>query len=105
MIGGKRCILPLVFLVLCAANANSSGILWTLSGVEFTDGGSGSGSFVYNGDTGLYSSIDIITTEGTAFGGATYSFLDTGATFLSSIQLDAVTSGGGTSHRNSGCSS
>ncbi len=40
-------------------------VTWTLSGVTFPDGGTASGSFVYDEDTNLYSAVNVITTSGT----------------------------------------
>src|SRR5258705_12996304 len=52
--------------------ASADGVTWTFSGLTFDDGGTASGSFNYDAVAGTYSSIDITTTLGTAFGGATY---------------------------------
>ena len=75
-------IMPRAFLrfaikVLCIAALSApttfaGPILWNLAGVAFDDGGTASGSFVYNADTNTFSSIHIITTSGSAFPGATY---------------------------------
>ena len=66
-------MLVLLFCVPTIASAN--GIPWNLIGVTFDDGGTASGSFVYDAATNTYSSINIITAGGTAFGGATYTNL------------------------------
>jgi PEP-CTERM motif len=58
--------------------ASADGITWNLSGVAFDDGGTASGSFVFDALTNTYSAIDIITTAGSAFGGATYTGIDPG---------------------------
>jgi PEP-CTERM motif len=58
--------------------ASADGITWTLSGVTFDDGGTASGSFVFDALTNTYSAIDIITTAGSQFGGATYTGIDPG---------------------------
>src|ERR1700739_5028547 len=55
--------------------ASADGISWTLTGVTFDDGGTASGSFNYNAVTNTFSSIDITTTAGSAFGGAIYTTL------------------------------
>lgn len=57
--------------------ASADGITWDLVGVTFSDGGTASGSFVYDATTNTYSDIDITTTAGSAFGGATYTFIGT----------------------------
>lgn len=58
--------------------ASADDVTWTLENVTFADGGTATGSFVYNADTNTFSSIDIVTTAGTAFGGATYTAIDPG---------------------------
>lgn len=66
----------MLVLLFCAPSiASADGITWDLSGVTFDDGGTASGSFVYDALTNTYSSIDIITAGGSAFGGATYTSL------------------------------
>jgi hypothetical protein len=68
-----------VLIALCLPSiASADGVTWTLSGVTFTDGGTASGSFVYDADTNTVSDININTTEGAAFGGATYTGVDPG---------------------------
>jgi hypothetical protein len=67
--------LVLVVLFCVPSIASADGITWDLSGVTFDDTGTASGSFVYDATTNTYSSIDIITTPGAAFGGATYTSL------------------------------
>jgi hypothetical protein len=68
-----------LLMALCLPSiASADGVTWTLSGVTFTDGGTASGSFVYDADTNTVSDINITTTEGTAFGGATYTGVDPG---------------------------
>ena len=48
-------------------------ILWTLNNVTFSDGGTASGSFIYDADFNTYSAINIETTPGTErLSGATY---------------------------------
>jgi hypothetical protein len=65
-----------LFVLFCVPSiASADGITWDLSGVTFDDGGAASGSFVYDALTNTYSSINIITSTGTAFGGATYTSL------------------------------
>jgi hypothetical protein len=50
------CLLPLT--------ASAVPVLWTFSGATFSDGGTASGSFVYDADTNTYSSVNITTTAG-----------------------------------------
>jgi hypothetical protein len=54
------------------ASADGVTVKWTLSGVSFDDGGMASGFFDYNALNNAYSAINITTTAGSAFGGATY---------------------------------
>lgn len=60
------------------APASAMPLTWTLSGVVFEDGGTASGSFVYDADTNTYGTISVTTTAGTLFGGATYTLPDPG---------------------------
>ncbi len=59
---------------LIPAAASATPVIWTLHGVTFTDGGTASGSFIYDSDTNTYSSVNITTTPGTV--------ILTGATLL-----------------------
>jgi hypothetical protein len=56
----------LIFCTLYSISANATPVVWNLSGVTFEDGGTASGSFTYDADTGTYSAISISTTAGTA---------------------------------------
>ncbi|MCL4779446.1 MAG: VPLPA-CTERM sorting domain-containing protein [Gammaproteobacteria bacterium] len=56
--------------ILHAATASATPIQWTLQNVVFDDGGTASGSFIYDADTSGISSF-LITTSGGAFS-ATY---------------------------------
>ena len=49
-------------------------LTWTISNATFSDGGTASGTFVYDADTNTYSSINITTTTGSVRSGASYSF-------------------------------
>ena len=70
---------PALLVFLCVPSiALADGITWSLSGVTFDDGGAASGSFVYDAVTNTVSSINIVTTAGTTFGGSTYTALDPG---------------------------
>jgi hypothetical protein len=65
-----------LFVLFCVPSiASADGITWGLSGVFFDDGGTASGSFVYDAITNTYSSINVTTTTGTTMAGATYSTL------------------------------
>jgi len=54
--------------------ASADGITWTFSGVTFDDGGTASGSFVYDALNNTYTpgDITVTTTAGTVLTGATY---------------------------------
>ena len=56
--------------------ASADGVLWTLNDMVFSDGATASGSFVYDAATNTLSSINVTTTGGSAFGGATYTAVD-----------------------------
>ena len=47
-------------------------IRWTLSGASFNDGGTASGSFLYDADTSTMTGFDVTTTAGAALSGAHY---------------------------------
>ena len=72
---GLGTALLLLVLFCVPTSVFADGITWTLSDVTFGDGGTASGSFVYDAPTNAFSSIDITTTSGSAFGGATYTAL------------------------------
>lgn len=59
-----------------APTASADGVTWTLNNMVFSDGATASGSFVYDASTNALSSINVTTTAGSAFGGATYTAVD-----------------------------
>ena len=69
---------PVLLVFLCVPSiALADGVTWNLSGVTFDDGGTASGSFVYDAVMNTYSAINVTTTAGTTLTGATYtSFSD-----------------------------
>ncbi len=69
---GKRAGILALLTFSLAQSAHAIPIQWTLSGITFSDGGTAAGSFVYDADTNVYSSIDITTTAGSVLPGATY---------------------------------
>ncbi len=102
--------------VLClAASASAGPLTWSITGL-FNDGGTVSGSFVFDADTNAYSSIDVTTTDGTIRSGAHYTLYNpccpddptfllfvtgvggdlTGTPVLSTILLSPMTNAGGT---------
>jgi hypothetical protein len=67
-------VAALLFAVLLIPSlASADGITWTLSGVNLIDGGTVTGSFNYNATTNAYSSVNVASTAGLFFGGASYS--------------------------------
>jgi len=70
--------------------ASAAPVTWYLQGVTFVDGGTATGSFVYDANTNTYSSINITTTSGATLQGFTYAFYD--PTFSDATIVDFVTS-------------
>ena len=81
----KSSIRILVVLSALSLTASAGELLWTLNGVTFDDGGTATGSFVFDADAGvpcstaaspcgMFSSINITTTTGSSRTGATYLF-------------------------------
>lgn len=65
-----------LFVLFCVPSiASADGIPWVLAGVTFDDGGTASGSFVYDAVTNTYSAINVTTTTGATLTGATYTSL------------------------------
>jgi MYXO-CTERM domain-containing protein len=62
--------LALSLFVLSAAHAAASPVTWQFTGV-FADGGTASGSFVFNAGLDMYSAVNITTTTGSSFVGTT----------------------------------
>lgn len=75
----------LLALILVAVTADASPIVWTLNSVALNDGGTATGTFTFDPDAGTpcgsfgpcgtYSSVHIVTTNGSSRAGATYSFV------------------------------
>jgi len=89
-----RIFLGLIILGLSAASAAAAPLLWTLSGVTFSDGGAAAGSFVFDASTNTYSNISITTTTGSARTGAVYHFRLSAAPSVATL-IVAVTASGG----------
>lgn len=75
MTNRKLAALLTTALLASAPAADATPIVWTLEDVAFDDGGTASGSFVYDADLDAYSSISIVTTAGTSSPGASYDTL------------------------------
>jgi hypothetical protein len=69
----RRLILAALTALSLAASA--APVRWDLVGFAFNDGGTASGSFVFDADTSTYSSIDIVTTPGSLLSGTHYGAL------------------------------
>jgi hypothetical protein len=76
-------------LALSVGAANANPLTWNLEDFVFNDGGTASGSFVFDTTTGHYTDISIVTTVGTAFPGASYDTPDPASagnsTFFSAV--------------------
>jgi len=70
----RNIALGLVLLFATTFPAWAGSITWDLSGVTSSDGAIYSGSFVFNADTGIYSSIDIVSTGGSLTPADTYTY-------------------------------
>jgi hypothetical protein len=73
----RSCLMVCLFAFLLAFGVNAQTLTWTLSGVTFDDGGTGSGSFNYDASTNTYSNVNITTTSGSKQPGASYSVVIT----------------------------
>jgi len=65
----------LALAVCLVTTASGFPIAYSLVGVQFDDGGTASGTFIFDPATGLYSNVNITTTNGSARTGATYAFV------------------------------
>ena len=86
---------PVLFLSLSVPSiASAEGITWTLSGVTFDDGGTASGTFVYDALANTVGLVNIVTTAGVglgAFPGATYTSVNPGFVPPTSLEIAFVT--------------
>ncbi|HUP04955.1 MAG TPA: putative Ig domain-containing protein, partial [Bryobacteraceae bacterium] len=73
-----RALTLLAALAALAPLVSAAQVKWTLHSVTFADGGTATGSFVYDADSNTYSSVNITTTSGTAFAGAAYTQVTAG---------------------------
>ena len=65
--------LGLFVALIFSGSIHAAPVTWTIDSLLFDDGGTGSGTFSYDASTNAYSNIDILTTAGSDFGGASYS--------------------------------
>jgi len=82
------------------ASALAVPLLWTLNGVTFNDGGTASGSFVYDATANTNSAVNITTTTGSSVTGSTYTFVcsspcDGGLAFSPTYLVALTVSGSG----------
>jgi hypothetical protein len=63
-----------IAVLLFGFSAQAAPVTWTLEGVVFDDGGTAFGSFIYDADFNVYSSVNITTTAGTDLAGDTYQY-------------------------------
>lgn len=68
--------------------ASADPVTWTLQNVTLSDGGTASGSFVYDADANAYSGLNVTTSLGTLLPGTAYTGL-TNAIFFGSTLLGA----------------
>lgn len=89
-------ILGLTAAVLLAGSmaVNATPIMWNLQDVAFNDGGTASGSFVYDADTSTYSAINIQTTGNLSFTYSTADLLGAGRPFGFSAATGAFVGAG-----------
>jgi hypothetical protein len=74
-----------------SAAADAAPVVWTLVDGVLDDGGTASGSFVYDADTNTFSAINLVTTAGSVLGGGTFSvLLDGGATAAAFVPAGAL---------------
>lgn len=60
----RRSLVCFGLLLVCLSNASAFPVTWTLSGVTFTDGGTATGSFVYDADTNTTSAWSVTVAGG-----------------------------------------
>jgi len=92
----KRWFISFALIALCAISAQATPLTWYLEGVTFADGGTASGSFVYdvdNGVFGTYNNISITTTAGTTITATTFAYLDPSAINFSLVFHSVTTTG------------
>lgn len=78
-------IAAVILFVTLASQAYAATLTWNLLDVSFEDGGTATGSFGFDADTGNFSNVNITTTTESLFGGTTYSAI---GNFANDINLD-----------------
>lgn len=74
-----RKLAGIVVMLCCAVGAHATPVQWTLSDVLFDDGGTATGSFIYDADSATYSNISITTTDALLVPVATFTTLLSGS--------------------------
>ena len=69
---GQRNLVLLLVTLFASGSVCAAPVEWAIDSLVFDDGGTGSGTFTYDADTNMYSSIDIVTTAGSGSAGAPY---------------------------------
>lgn len=77
-----------------ATTALAVPVTYSVSGANFTAGGSISGTFTYDADTNTYSAINLVTTAGGVYPGATFVATNGAGAFSNSSNLNVVTASG-----------
>lgn len=67
-------LFALAILTFVGHTLSAAPIFWTVSGVTFFDGGTASGSFIFDDTTDQMSAINFTTTAGSSGSGATYTY-------------------------------
>jgi len=81
----------LILICLCfPVSAFAIPVMWTVEGATFNDGGTGSGSFIYDADINVFSSVSLTTTAGAVLPGNTYSFANSNSTSTQLIALNSL---------------
>ena len=76
----KHILVLCSLLALASTTVFAAPVTWYLSGVQFADGGTGSGSFSYDASSNTFSSINITTTAGSAGPGGHYIVINASVT-------------------------
>ncbi len=76
----------------------ASTLTWNLEGVTFLDGGTATGSFGFDADTGNFSNINIVTTTGGLYGVTIYSAIGNHSNDVN-LDLRSPVEGSNTQHR------
>ena len=91
----RKALFAFLVLTVLSVPASASPVLWTLAGVTFADGGTASGSFIYDADLNAYSAVNVTTTAGSVIlTGATLQYVAPGLAPTSGEVLTAASNAG-----------